>query len=417
MATRLVRIQLIAFVVVAVIGIVYVGGTYVRIDNLLGFGQYRVTAEFADSGGIFTNAEVTYRGVPVGTVGTLSLTRAGIDVELLLDTGGPDIPTSALAVVANRSAIGEQYVDLQPANSDGPFLAEGAIIAPADTRTPVPVENVLASTDQLIKTIPLDNLTTTVRELGAAFDGKGEDLQVLADSLGTLSETAEEALPETLGLIRDSRTVLDTQSEQSSAIGQFSADLNVLTAQLRSSDPDVRRLIGTGTDASDQIGALVADGGPALTTNLNNIDSVTSLYAPKAFALRPLLIFLPSISSAAHTLVQGDGSIHLSFAGLEVNNPPPCTIGYEASQSILDAEQAKNPNFDPTREDYPLNLEANCLTPQGSVTGVRSSSRIVYADPQTPQPWDNKPKVDPDKLNLNPIATQLAPLIGVTPRR
>jgi phospholipid/cholesterol/gamma-HCH transport system substrate-binding protein len=29
------------------------------------------------------------------------------------------------------------------------------------------------------------------------------------------------------------------------------------------------------------------------------------------------------------------------------------------------------------------------------------------------QPWDNTPKKDPDKLNLNPIATQLAGLLGI----
>ena len=50
------------------------------------------------------------------------------------------------------------------------------------------------------------------------------------------------------------------------------------------------------------------------------------------------------------------------------------------------------------------------------MTGVRSANRIVFADPDVPQPWDLKPKVDPEKLNLNPIATQLAPLIGVTPK-
>ena len=50
------------------------------------------------------------------------------------------------------------------------------------------------------------------------------------------------------------------------------------------------------------------------------------------------------------------------------------------------------------------------------MTGVRSANRIVFADPEIPQPWDDIPKVDPDKLNLNPIASQLAPLIGVTPK-
>ena len=46
--------------------------------------------------------------------------------------------------------------------------------------------------------------------------------------------------------------MLDTQSAQSSAIQQFSSDLDLVTAQLRDSDPDLRRLIDTGTDASDQ---------------------------------------------------------------------------------------------------------------------------------------------------------------------
>ncbi len=415
MRSRLVKFQLIAFIVVAVVGIVYVGGKYVRLDNLLGFGQYSVNAQFADSGGIFTNAEVTYRGVPVGTVGALSLTSDGIDVELLLDDGGPEIPSSARAIVANRSAIGEQYVDLQPTSDEGPYLEDGSQIATADTQTPVPVEDVLASTDQLVRTVPLENLTTVVQELGAAFDGKGEDLQILVDSLGTLSQTGDEALPQTLALIRDSRTVLDTQSEQSSAIRQFSADLNSVTAQLRSSDPDIRRLINTGTAASDQIGALIAEGGDSLTTDLANINSVTELAAPRTLALKPLLIFLPALAAGAGTLVPGDGTIHQGLL-LETNNPPPCTQGYEGSQAILDEEKPKNPNFDLTEENYPLNLQANCTTPQGSVTGVRSSNRIVYADPEIPQPWDDKPKVDPDKLNLNPIASQLAPLIGVTPK-
>lgn len=77
----------------------------------------------------------------------------------------------------------------------------------------------------------------------------------------------------------------------------------------------------------------------------------------------------------------------------------------------------QDPNFDDTQQDFPYNTKANCdAPPQGSVTGVRSADRIVFADPDTIQPWDFKPKVMPDTLNLNPIATQLAPLLGVTPK-
>lgn len=415
MRSTLVRFQLVAFVVVAVLGLVYVGAKYVRLDNMLGFGQYDVTANFADSGGIFSNAEVTYRGVPVGTVGDLSLTETGVAVDLLLDNGGPDIPASARAVVANRSAIGEQYVDLQPDTDEGPYLEAGSEIAMGDTATPVPVENVLASANTLVQSVPLANLTTVVRELGAAFDGKGDDLQVLVDSLGAISQSGEEALPQTMSLIRDSKTVLDTQSEQSSAIRDFSSNLDLVTAQLRSSDPDIRRLIETGTSAGEQIGGLVSEAGPALSADLGNLAGVFAELQPRYLALRPLLSFLPALGAGISTLVPGDGTIHQGLL-LETNNPPPCTVGYEGSQEILAAEKAKDPNFDQTQVDYPLNLNANCATPQGSVTGVRSANRIVFADPAVPQPWDSNPKVDPDKLNLNPIATQIAPLLGVTPK-
>jgi phospholipid/cholesterol/gamma-HCH transport system substrate-binding protein len=412
---RQVKFQLVALALVAVVGVTFVGAKYVRLDNLLGFGQYRVSAHFADSGGIFSNAEVTYRGVPVGTVGALSLTSDGVAVELLLDNGGPRIAASTEAVVASRSAIGEQYVDLRPTTDSGPHLEDGSEIATADTEIPVPVEDLLASTDRLVTSVPIAGLETVVSELGTALDGRGTDLNVLLDSLGTLSESADAALPQTLALIEDSRTVLDTQSEQSSAIRQFSTDLNLVTAQLRSNDPDIRRLIGTGTAASDQIGSLIAEGGTSLTSVLTNIESVAEQMAPSSFALQPLLAFLPTLAAGGSTIVPGDGTAHLSLV-LETNNPPPCTIGYERSQQILSEEKEQDPNFDPTESNYPLNLDANCTTPHGSVTGVRSASRIVFADPETPQPWDDKPKLDPDKLNLNPIASQLAPLIGVTPK-
>lgn len=415
MRSKVVKFQLVAFIVVAVLGLTYVGAKYVRLDNLLGFGQYSVDAQFTDGGGIFTNAEVTYRGVPVGRVGEMSLTADGLIVELKLDSSGPDIPASAKAVVANRSAIGEQYVDLRPDTDQGPFLEDGSVITNDHTDIPIPVNEVLMSVDGLVKSVPVEDLRVVVQELGTALDGKGDSLKQLADSLSTLTQAGVEHLPQTLSLIRDSRTVLDTQSEQSSAIREFSAGLEAVTAQLRSSDPDLRLLIDNGIPASREVGQLVTDAGPGLTTDLTNLAAFGRTLAPQAMALQPLLIFLPGLAAGASTIAPGDGTVHQGLV-LETNRPPPCTIGYEGTYEILEEMKRKDPNFDDTQQYFPFNTEASCDVPQGSVTGVRSASRIQFADPAIPQPWDNKPKVDPDKLNLNPIATQLAPLLGVTPK-
>ncbi|MCK8674627.1 MCE family protein [Rhodococcus sp. HM1] len=415
MRSRLVKAQLAVFVVIALLGVLFVGARYVRLDNLLGFGQYTVNAQFATSGGVFKNAEVTYRGVPVGRVGELSLTEDGLNVELKLDNGGPDIPASARAVVANRSAIGEQYVDLRPDTDEGPFLVDGSVIEQDRTAVPIPVEDLLVSTNDLVRSVPVDDLHTLITELGDAFDGRGDDLQVLVDSLAELSAAGVDYLPQTVTLVRDSETVLNTQSVQSSAIQQFSSDLDLVTAQLRESDPDIRRLIETGQAASEQLTQLVADSGPGLTTDLTNLALLGDKLAPQAIALQPLLAFLPAVAGSSSTVAPGDGAVRQGIV-LETNNPPSCTIGYEGTYEILDEMHRQNPNFDDTQQDFPFNTNASCEVPQGSVTGVRSANRIVFADPLTLQPWDFIPKKDPDKLNLNPIATQLAPLLGVTPK-
>lgn len=414
MVSRLARWQLVAFVVVAVLGIGYVGAKYVRLDTLLGFGEYKVTAQLASSGGIFTNAEVTYRGVPVGRVGDLGLTKDGVSVALMINDSAPRIPASAKAVVANRSAIGEQYVDLQPDTDEGPYLTDGSVITEPNTATPVPVEDLIGSVDRLARSVPTDSLHTTVVELGNALTGKGEDLQVLVDSLNRFTTTADEALPQTLTFISDGRTVLDTQADQSSAIRTFSDGLLQVAAQLKSSDPDVRRLIGTGKEATDTVGKLVRNSGDALTTDLTNLATTLTTLAPRSIALQPFFQFLPALSAGASAVAPGDGTIHFGLV-LETNNPVACTHGYEGTQEILARMKAENPDFDDTVDDFPFNTNARCTVPLGNPTGVRSADRIIYADPETPQPWDSTPKVDPDKLNLNPIATQLATLMGVVP--
>jgi phospholipid/cholesterol/gamma-HCH transport system substrate-binding protein len=76
-----------------------------------------------------------------------------------------------------------------------------------------------------------------VTELGAAFDGRGQDLRSLAVALSGLSESGAELLYRAVDLVHDSRTVLATRSEQCSAIEDFGADLDVLADRLRSSDP------------------------------------------------------------------------------------------------------------------------------------------------------------------------------------
>ncbi|KQR98170.1 mammalian cell entry protein [Williamsia sp. Leaf354] len=405
--------QIIVLVVVATLFGVVLAVKYARIDNLVGVGIYTVNADFRDSGGIFTNAEVTYQGVPVGRVGSLQLRPDGVRVALNLDSGGPKVPATAQAVVANRSAIGEQYVDLRPSSVGGPYLKDGSVIS--DTSIPTPVQDVLASAVDFTDSVPLSDLNTVITELGKAFNGNGENLRVLVDSLANLSKSGNDNLPATISLIRNSDTVLSTQADQSDAILDWSKNLGLVTAQLATSDPDLRRLLTTGQTSATQIAALIERSGGDLTSVLRNLATDVRNIRGTFPLVGPAINMLSSLSSGSYSTAPGDGTIRFGTV-LETNNPPDCTVGYEGTQAIIAAEKRKNPNFDIDYDDFAFNRDARCAVAQGNPTDVRGAQNARFADPGVAQPWDRIPKKDPDKLNLNPLATQLSYLLGVTSR-
>ncbi|MDO0937669.1 MlaD family protein [Streptomyces sp. DG2A-72] len=368
MITRTVKAQLLAFATVTAVGVSYVGAEYTGlVDSLLGRG-YTVRADFPDSGGIFKGAEVTYRGVPVGRVGALKLTGAsGVSVSLDIEDGAPRIPADTLAVVANRSAVGEQYVDLQPRAAGGPYLLQGSTIPRDRTRVPLPTTDLVLSLDRLVNSVGKDDLRVTVDELGKAFSGTGPHLSRLVDSGNALVESASESLPETISLIEDSRKVLKTQADQGSSIKAFSHDLALLTAELKSSDGDLRKLIGNATPAAVELNSLLKSVEPRLSVLLANLISGGQVTLARLPGVEQALVTFPVVVAGSHTVVPGDGTTHF---GLVVNadDPPPCTQGYGTAR--------RNPADTSTRE---ANTDARCTAPRGSATSVRGAQNAPGA--------------------------------------
>jgi len=408
MRSRLVRVQLVLFVIIAIVGIVYTGVRYVGIDRYFGFAGYNVQMQLQNSGGIFQNAEVTYRGVSVGKVGSLSLTPTGVAVNLTINNGAPKIPADLNAAVANRSAVGEQYVDLRPTTQTGPFLHDGSVIPVQRTSIPVSTQELLASVDGLVKSVPLGSLQTVVRELGAAFKGQGPALQKLLDQGNLLTTAAIDAQPQTLKLIADAQTVLDTQRNQGSAIVGFSSDLKLITQQLQSSDPDIRRLIDTGQQAGAQVGALLDTTAPQLSNTVADLDTVFGVTKPRLKGLITANQISAAIPAAAVTAIPGDGFAHFGLV-LDVNDPYPCVAGYEGTYAEIQRLKAADPNFDDYTQKMPLNTNAYCAEPNGSPISVRGAQHAPQL-PGSPTPTPVAP--GGAGFNLGPLSADSGVLVN-----
>ena len=367
MIARHVKIQIGVFLLIAVVGVTYVGGKYAGLDRLVTSRGYVVTAQFADSGGIFTNAEVTYRGVTVGRVGPLRLTPSGVDVALDIEENAPHIPADTEAVVANRSAVGEQYVDLRPRSDAGPGLGDGSVIPSNRTSVPVPPEALLANLDRTVASVPTDSLRTVVGELDTAFTGLNGQLGVLLDSSHHYTQQASAHLPPTIGLISNGRKALETQQAQSENIVSFSRDMRLLAGQIKASDPDFRRIIRAAPDAAVQTSELLRESGPNLGVVMANLLTTSEVFRTRLDGVEQTLVLYPMLVAGSKTTTPGDGRAHF---GLVLNSfdPYACGRGYEGThqRTAIDTAPA------------PANNQARCAEPSGSPTDVRGAQNAPH---------------------------------------
>jgi phospholipid/cholesterol/gamma-HCH transport system substrate-binding protein len=365
MLTRFVRIQLIIFAIVSIIGVVVMLIVYMQVPTLLGVGRITVTLELPAEGGLYRFANVTYRGVQVGKVTEVGLTNNGAKATLSLGTS-PKIPADLRAEVRSISAVGEQYVDLRPRTDSPPYLRDGAVIPVGETSIPQPVGPLLDQTAKLIDSIPKQKLSALIDESFTGFNGSGYDLGSLFDSSARLAADANGVSDRTGTLFEDSAPLLDSQAETADSIRQWARSLAGVSEQLVTDDAQFRTLLQTGPGAANEAARLlnqVKGTLPVLLANFTTIGQIGVTYHP---SLEQLLVMLPPAIAELQAALPTNNYAGIPVGGFHISiaDPPACTVGF------LPPSQWRSP-ADTTTIDTPDGLY--CKLPQDSPLAVRGA--------------------------------------------
>jgi phospholipid/cholesterol/gamma-HCH transport system substrate-binding protein len=377
MLKRSTKIQLVIFAILTLVGVSYVSAEYVGLTKgLFAAKGCTISADFPDSGGIFTNAEVTYRGVTVGKVGQLKLLDNGVRVNLkLTNCTDPKIPVSAAAQVSNRSVIGEQYVNLIPPDSDGPYLSGGQIIPMSRNKLPVATQALLTNLDNLVRSVNTQQLQVAVSELGKAFNNQGPALSSLLDSMNKLLEAAQRNLPETLALIKLADKVLQTQLDQAPAMTSWAHSLNLLSQQFKASDPDLRGLLANGPADLGVVAKFVTDNQTDLGVTFANLAATGQLLVRHLDGIEQIFEIYPAIEGGAYSVLGTDG---VGALGLEINfNDPPDCGSPSSGRDGYNGTRARVPSD--TSPQAP-NTAAHCVPPDPAIN-VRGVQNVPGGDP------------------------------------
>ncbi|AXT84362.1 ABC transporter substrate-binding protein [Aeromicrobium sp. A1-2] len=322
-----IKFRLMAFALLSAVGIVYIGSSYLGVvDRLLGRG-YTVHVLLPASGGLFEGSEVTYRGVKIGKVSQMVVEDDGLRVDVALQEG-TRVPRDSPVSVDNLTAVGEQYLSFEPDSKQGPMLKDGDVVRGTKDSLPVAEEDLLQNLNRFISSVDGDDLNTVVGELGTMFGDNASPLRSMIDSTQLFVEAAIANEAPTIDLIRNGRTVLQTQADNSANIRAFARDLADLTDTLATSDSDFRKILKDAAPAADELNLLVTDLRTLLPEFLDPMISLSKLIDARLPALEQLLVTFPRLvavgPSALSPGVQKFGRVHLNLN----QDPPPCTQGY-----------------------------------------------------------------------------------------
>ncbi|MEO7942639.1 MAG: MlaD family protein [Marmoricola sp.] len=352
MITSRTKKQLIAFVILTLVGVTFVGARYARLDRLFYDSAYTVDAHFIQSGGIFAGAEVTYRGVGIGRVSKMKLTDKGVDVLLSIEKSSEKIPRDSVALVGNKSAVGEQYVELQPRTDKGPYLQDGSQIKTADTQIPVSTTEILTNLSQLVESVPQSDLRTVVAEYGAAFKDAGPSLGQIIDTSSSFIDTANANFDVTTALIRDSRVVLQTQVDKGSAIRSFSKNLALFSGTVAANDKYLRSLIDNGSATANELRTFLEQNKVNLGSLINNLVTTNEVVVKHLKGIRQLMIIYPYVVAGGFTVAKKNDKGHYDaqFGLILQQDGPVCDAGYGSTDRRSPDE----------RKDLPMNTKAGC---------------------------------------------------------
>jgi phospholipid/cholesterol/gamma-HCH transport system substrate-binding protein len=366
MLDRLTKLQLTIFAIVTVLTVGAISIFYLHVPSAVGIGAYKVDANFTAGGGIYQNANVTYRGVTVGRVESVGLTNDGVVAHMRLNSGTP-VPDNVTATVKSVSAVGEQYIDLVPPDKPSSAkLRNGASISKDRTAIGQDISGLLDEADRLVASVGDTRIKDLLRESFNAFNGSGPELARMIESSRMLVDEANANYGQVNQLIDQAGPFLDAQIRGGDDIKSLSEGLARLTGQVADADPQLRSTLQTvpgATQAANETFSGIRPSFPVLAANLANFGRIGVIYSK---SLEQALVIFPALMAALGTVAGGvpaDEGGKLDFK-IHLQDPPPCATGFIPPSLI------RSP-ADTTLRDIPPDLY--CKTAQNDPSVVRGA--------------------------------------------
>jgi phospholipid/cholesterol/gamma-HCH transport system substrate-binding protein len=415
MLTPFIRRQLILFGVITVAVLLVLGLYYMRLDKLVGIGQYTLNADLPASGGLYKTANVTYEGKTIGKVTAVEPTPKGARATMRIDSDYK-IPLNAEAHVHSVSAVGEQYLDLvipTNARAESKYYADGQTITcfplnekgKCKNKVPTEIGPALDTANRGLAVLPKEDISSLLDETAQSVGGLGPALQRLVDATQAIVGDFKTQITDVNDIIQHSGPVIESQVKSGDAIERWARNLNSLAAQSAQRDQNLRSILRQAAPTADEVNAVFSDVRESLPQLLANLEVVIEMLKRYHGGVEQLLVFLPQGASIAQTVAAPFPNFAALDLALSINQPPPCLTGFvPASEWRSPADTSLVPLPTGTYCKIPMETPANSVrgsrnVPCVDVAGKRAATPRECRDPRPYVPLGTNPWFgDPNQL-------------------
>lgn len=316
------NIAIIAAGVAAVVVVVFaLWWTFTR------WGTTTITTYFDRSVGVYEGTEVRVLGVEVGTVTKVEGLGDQVQVDLRVDRG-VQIPADARAVQIAPSVVADRYVQLAPAYSGGAEMESGAVIPLERTATPVEVDELYTSIEELSRALGpeganADGALTGLVNVGAeALDGNGEALNESITNLSAAADTLNSYRGDLFGTVENLQTFVTALAENDQQVRAFNNQLSSLTGFLAGERENLGLALNQLSYTLGDVATFVRDNREQLTVAVDNLAPTTQLLADNRENLADTLTLLPlAISNVANSYNAENGTLDSRLNLQEFQDP------------------------------------------------------------------------------------------------
>ena len=258
----------------------------------------RITAYFSRAVGVYPGSDVQVLGVRVGSVESVTPRGEQVEVVFTIDRDAPVAPDTRAVVVA-PSVVADRHVQLTALSRGGPKLADGAVIPFERTGTPVELDQLYASLNDLLTALGpegansdgalsrlLDTGAENLRGNGAAFNENvrnfAELARTLAGSKDDLFATVDELQKFTSMLAGNDQQVASVTTQLDQVWRTLAADRDELSGALR-----------TLGGALGDIQSFINDNRAAIKSNVDKLAQTTQVLVDRRASLAEALDVAP----------------------------------------------------------------------------------------------------------------------------